>query len=92
MSLKKQPLRRCIACYKSFPKRDLKRVVCTKDGDIRVDPTGREAGRGAYFCSMKCFEEAAKKKRIGAALKTAVDRDLIESLGLSLAEIFAQES
>ena len=34
---------------KSLIKRDLLRIVKTKDGEIFIDPTGKKNGRGAYI-------------------------------------------
>lgn len=90
MSLKKLPLRRCIACYKPFPKKDLKRVVCTKAGQIRLDPTGKESGRGAYICSLPCFYEAIKKKRFAGALKSDLTGDVVATLTNDINELFSE--
>jgi predicted RNA-binding protein YlxR (DUF448 family) len=44
------PTRTCAVCRQARPKRDMTRVVRTPAGEIRVDPTGRAAGRGTYVC------------------------------------------
>ena len=41
------PLRTCIACGESRPKRELIRIVRTPDGHVVLDPTGKKSGRGA---------------------------------------------
>jgi predicted RNA-binding protein YlxR (DUF448 family) len=59
------PLRTCIACRESKPKRELLRVVRTPDGHVVIDPTGKKPGRGAYLCArLSCWETAIKKKRL----------------------------
>lgn len=62
--MKKIPLRRCVATGEQLPKKELIRVVKNKEGDVFVDPTGKQNGRGAY---LKKSEEAivlAKKKGV----------------------------
>jgi uncharacterized protein len=59
------PLRTCIACRESKPKRELLRVVRTPDGHVLLDATGKKSGRGAYICArLSCWETALKKKRL----------------------------
>lgn len=59
------PLRTCIACRETKPKRELLRVVRTPDGHVVLDPTGKKSGRGAYLCArLSCWENALKKKRL----------------------------
>jgi predicted RNA-binding protein YlxR (DUF448 family) len=77
---KKPPLRTCVGCRGGADKRDLVRVVRTKDGDVFVDPSGRAAGRGAYVCPRTdCFELAAAD-RLGAALRARLDEEDVERL------------
>ena len=59
------PLRTCVACRESKPKRELLRVVRTPDGHVLLDATGKKSGRGAYLCArLSCWETALKKKRL----------------------------
>src|SRR5438874_8460216 len=59
------PLRTCIACRETKPKRELLRVVRTPEGHVLLDPTGKKSGRGAYLCAkLSCWETAIKKKRL----------------------------
>ena len=48
-SKRKVPLRKCTVSGEMFPKKELVRVVKTKEGDVSIDPTGRQNGRGAYI-------------------------------------------
>ena len=41
------PQRTCIACKNVKDKKELIRIVRTKEGVIERDPTGRKNGRGA---------------------------------------------
>lgn len=39
------------------------RVVRTPDGDVRIDRTGKCAGRGAYVCDdPQCIEKCVKRR------------------------------
>src|SRR6266481_1627443 len=59
------PLRTCISCRETKPKRELLRVVRTPDGHVQLDPGGKKSGRGAYLCArLSCWENAMKKKRL----------------------------
>lgn len=61
------PLRTCVACRETKPKRELLRVVRTPEPDIHVliDATGKKSGRGAYICARySCWDTAIKKKRL----------------------------
>ncbi|MDF2501034.1 MAG: hypothetical protein K0Q77_1748 [Anaerosporomusa subterranea] len=81
MKVKKTPNRMCVGCQDSKSKKELLRVVRTPDGEIRIDPTGKLAGRGAYICpDPACFAKAYKEKRLERALKHAVDKQIYEDL------------
>ncbi len=59
------PLRTCISCHETKPKRELLRVVRTPDGHVELDPIGKKSGRGAYLCArLSCWENAMKKRRL----------------------------
>jgi uncharacterized protein len=68
---KHKPQRTCIACRETGDKRALIRVVRIPEGQVRVDPTGKANGRGAYLCQQaSCWEKALQKKMLDRALKT----------------------
>ena len=62
--MKKIPLRTCIVTKEQCEKRDLLRVVKTKDGSISVDETGKANGRGAYIKKDADVIYKAKKNKI----------------------------
>lgn len=69
MKTKKVPLRRCVGCNESKPKKELVRVVRTPEGEVLLDLTGKKSGRGVYVCkNVKCFEAAKKSKRFEKSL------------------------
>ncbi len=64
------PQRTCIVCRVTDAKRALIRLVRRADGRVAVDPTGRQAGRGAYLChSPACWRQAIQRRSIGRALR-----------------------
>jgi|SRR5579859_3954843 len=67
------PLRSCIACREGKPKRELVRVVRVSDERVEVDRTGKQNGRGAYFCpAQECWELGQKRKALNHALSLTV--------------------
>jgi len=79
--MKKIPLRKCLGCSESKPKRELIRIVKNKDGDIFVDLTGKANGRGAYICNNpNCLEKAIKTNRISKALETDIPSQVYNEL------------
>lgn len=74
MKVKKIPQRMCTGCMEMKPKKDLIRIVKSKDGDVSVDLVGKKPGRGAYICrSTVCLEKAFKTKRLEKNLETKID-------------------
>ena len=81
MKQKKIPERLCLGCNVSKDKRELIRVVKTKDGEIFLDKTGKANGRGAYICNNPaCLEKAIKTKRIARSLSAEIPAEIYESL------------
>lgn len=59
-----------MACRKTDAKRGLVRVVRLPEGRVAVDPTGKQAGRGAYVCAEQpCWDAALKRHALERALK-----------------------
>jgi len=88
MATRKIPMRMCMGCRERRPKRELVRVVRrAADGVVRLDPTGKLAGRGAYVCCDKpaCLEKAVKSKALERALETVIDPAIYDSLREQLA-------
>ncbi len=73
MAEKKVPMRTCIACRNSKPKKELVRIV--KSGEeIKADFTGRLNGRGAYVCKDEnCIAKLKKQKLLNRAFSCQVE-------------------
>lgn len=81
MKIKKVPQRMCTGCMEMKSKKELIRVVRSKEGEISLDFTGKKPGRGAYICkNTECFEKAVKTKRLERNLETKISQDIYESL------------
>ena len=63
-----------MGCREVLLKRKLIRLVRTADG-VRVDPTGKLAGRGAYLHDHRECWERALKGALGHALKITLSVD-----------------
>lgn len=61
---RKIPLRKSVVSGEIIDKRDLLRVVKTKEGDVFIDPTGKKNGRGAYIKLDNGEAILAKKKQV----------------------------
>ncbi|AOH54325.1 RNase P modulator RnpM [Peribacillus muralis] len=80
-SRKKIPMRKCVATGEMKPKKDLIRIVRSKEGEVSLDPTGKKSGRGAYLTLDRDVIELAKKKNVLANhLSTQIDSSLYEQL------------
>ncbi len=79
MAERKVPLRKCTGCGQMKQKRELVRVVRSKDGEVSLDLVGKKPGRGAYICKDKnCLKLARKAKRIERALDCAISPELYD--------------
>ncbi|MBM7647090.1 putative RNA-binding protein YlxR (DUF448 family) [Bacillus ectoiniformans] len=83
---KKVPLRKCVATGEMKAKKEMVRIVRSKDGEVSVDTTGKKSGRGAYLTKSKEAVELAKKKGILARQLNAEIPDPIYNELLALVE------
>jgi predicted RNA-binding protein YlxR (DUF448 family) len=87
MKTKKIPMRMCLGCGEMRPKRELIRVVKSKEGDISLDLTGKRSGRGAYICkSVECFEKARKARKFERSFSCMISEDIYNSMEGELRE------
>ena len=79
---KKIPLRTCIACREMKPKGEMTRVVRNADGEIKLDPTGKAPGRGAYVCNNPaCLKKVDGKKLLHKAFSSSVAVEIYRGIG-----------
>lgn len=74
---KKVPLRKCILTNEMHPKKELIRIVVTKEGDIFVDPTGKKNGRGSYVVKDLQKVETSRDKKV-LEKKLGKDRETLK--------------
>ncbi len=88
MKPKKIPLRMCVGCRESKPKRELIRVVRAPDGSLSMDPTGKKPGRGAYVCRQEsCLMRAIKQKQLERQLEVRMTEEVAQALQQELANL-----
>ena len=86
--VKHVPQRTCVGCRVTLAKRDLIRLVRTADG-VRIDRTGKLAGRGAYLHNLRSCWEAGLEGSLAHALKVELsesDREKLREFATSLPE------
>ncbi|WP_431799342.1 RNase P modulator RnpM [Halobacillus andaensis] len=84
---KKQPLRKCVVTQEMKPKKELIRVVRNKDGEVFVDQTGKQNGRGAYVSkNLDVIKQAEQKQSLNRHLNTKVDMSVYEDLRKAIEE------
>lgn len=80
-TIKHTPQRTCAGCRKVLAKRSLVRLVRTPEG-VRIDPTGKQAGRGTYLHNQRSCWEAGLKGAIARTLKvelTVQDQEILKA-------------
>ncbi|WP_138158940.1 RNase P modulator RnpM [Peptoniphilus catoniae] len=83
--IRKIPMRKCLGCGESKPKKDLIRVVKNKENEIFLDTTGKKNGRGAYICFDKeCLEKAIKSKAFNRSFEMEINDETYEELRKSI--------
>ncbi len=86
---KKVPMRKCVATGEMKPKKELVRIVRSKEGDVSIDLTGKKSGRGAYLSKDKEAVLLAKKKNI---LSNHLEVSISETLYEELLELIEKEN
>ncbi len=70
-----------MGCNEAKEKKELLRIVKSKEGIIEVDLTGKKNGRGAYICkSEECLNKVIKSKRLSKVLEQEIKQDVYERL------------
>lgn len=84
--IKHVPQRTCVGCREILPKRTLIRIVRTAEG-VKIDSTGKLAGRGAYLHNRRSCWERGLKGPLSHALKTELTAVEVENLKSFLADL-----
>lgn len=79
--MKKIPMRTCVVTGEKCEKKDLIRIVRTPLGEVMVDETGKQNGKGAYLkLEQSVIEKAQKSKILNRKLETEVPDSIYEEL------------
>ncbi|MBB6443881.1 hypothetical protein HNR53_000469 [Bacillus benzoevorans] len=74
-------MRKCVVTGEMKPKKELIRIVRSKEGEVSVDVTGKKSGRGAYLTLDKDTVLLAKKKNVlSSHLQVSIDDSIYEEL------------
>jgi len=87
--MKKLVLRRCVATNEQYEKKNLIRVVKTKEGQVFVDASGKMNGRGAYLAKTKEALQIAKAKH---SLARALEVTIPEQIYMEVEKIINESS
>ena len=87
MKTRKIPMRMCLGCGEQKPKKELIRVVKSKEGDISLDLTGRKAGRGAYVCrDVECLKKARRSHRLEKSFECRIEDAVYDGMEAELTD------
>ena len=85
---KKIPMRKCVGCQEMKSKKEMLRVIRTREGEFLLDATGKKNGRGAYICpSSECLAKAIRQKGLERSFKQAIPQEVYEMLEREMREI-----
>lgn len=74
-------MRTCVVTHEKCEKKDLIRVVRTPEGEVIVDVTGKQNGRGAYLKKdASVFLKAKNSKVLNKILEAEVKDEIFEEL------------
>ena len=82
--MKKMPERTCVITKEKTLKKDLLRVVRTPEGEVVVDISGKQNGRGAY---LKKDATVIEKARSTKALEKILEVSIPDSVYDNMLEI-----
>ncbi|MGY3749176.1 RNase P modulator RnpM [Vagococcus acidifermentans] len=81
MKKRKIPMRKCVVSNEMKPKKEMIRIVRSKEGDISIDPTGKLSGRGAYVSIEPAVVKQSWEKRIlDRVLETTLSDEFYQEL------------
>lgn len=71
----------CIVCHSMVDKRDLIRIIKTKEGEYLLDTTLKANGRGAYICkNPDCFAKMIKTKGLNRTFKENIPNEVYQKI------------
>jgi len=81
MAKNKVPMRKCVVTGEMRPKKEMVRIVKTKENEIFIDETGKKNGRGAYVSlDAEVIQQAKAKDILSGVLKNNVTDEFYDEL------------
>ena len=81
MKQRKIPMRTCVVTREKYPKNELIRVVRTPEGNVLVDASGKQNGKGAYLkLDEIVINKARQSKVLDRTLETVVPDNIYKEL------------
>ena len=81
MKQRKIPMRTCVVTREKYPKNELIRVVRTPEGNVLVDASGKQNGKGAYLkLDETVINKARQSKILDRTLEVTVPDSIYEEL------------
>jgi len=81
MKIKKIPMRTCVVTKEKCEKKDLIRIVRTKEGAVQIDLKGKTNGRGAYIKKdIEVLNKARKSNILERHLETKIEDGIYDEL------------
>lgn len=82
-----EPMRTCIGCRESKPKKEMIRIACF-EGGLRVDVTGRAKGRGVYVCrDPECLAKVKSRGAIKRGFRMDFDEEALQRVYEELEQV-----
>ena len=81
MKEKKIPMRTCVVTKEKLPKKELIRIVRNKEGEVFVDETGKQNGKGVYLKKdIEVINKAKNNKILNRYLECEISEEIYEEL------------
>jgi len=78
---RKVPYRKCVITGQMRPKKEMIRIVRSKDGHVSIDLTGKKNGRGAYLTmDLDTINKAEETGILNRQLNAKVDSSIYVDL------------
>ena len=78
---KKIPMRTCVITKEKLPKKELIRIVRNNDGEVSVDETGKQNGKGVYLKrDLEVVNKARSNKSLNRYLECEVNDSIYEEI------------
>lgn len=79
--MSQSPIRKCIVTGEQTDKKALLRIVRTPEQEVKIDPSGKLNGRGAYILKdISIMPDLRKRKALERHLKVKIEEAFYQEL------------